>query len=287
MSLAECLFALRTPIVVMVEQKGPTITRPRKKPNMILFFSSCGSTLADLQQALEDYLPVLLGIGSQLQHKVRFVWINQEDEAEMPTFLPRISTDGYQPKVSKSIHVLNVCHFEIENKWASIDILLKVAGYLDCAIRHVLLQLPSEISDLPLDLVGLLQAICLQGHEISFLCGDLANEVAIDSTKATLSVKQRFACEMVKYCQKNLFNIESIFPFFKMRDGSDLILDHCKEFTNSGISILSGIESVVLGSHSEDVRGSKNEGMRVFDIPRLQGKLSKTHFVIICLLACV
>lgn len=74
-----------------------------------------GSTLADLQQALEDYLPVLLGLvkdgkacinvtlvrkyllfqisansvsyllflGSQLQYKVQFVWVNQEDEAEV------------------------------------------------------------------------------------------------------------------------------------------------------------------------------------------------------------
>lgn len=45
-----------------------------------------GSTLADLHQALEDYLPVLLGLvkdGSQLQHKVQFVWINQEDEQEV------------------------------------------------------------------------------------------------------------------------------------------------------------------------------------------------------------
>lgn len=45
-----------------------------------------GSTLADLHQALEDYLPVLLGLvkdGSHLQHKVQFVWINQEDDAEV------------------------------------------------------------------------------------------------------------------------------------------------------------------------------------------------------------
>ena len=33
----------------------------------------------------------------------------------------------------------------------------------------------------------------------------------------------------------------------------------------------SGVESTVLGSHCEDVQGSKNKGMRVFDIPRLQG----------------
>ena len=69
--------------------------------------------MADLQQALEDYLPVLLGLvrdgksmisvdwfelsifksspncyfpyfaGSSLQHKVQFVWVNQEDDAEV------------------------------------------------------------------------------------------------------------------------------------------------------------------------------------------------------------
>nr|POE69598.1 hypothetical protein CFP56_14404 [Quercus suber] len=44
-----------------------------------------GSTLADLQQALVDYLPVLLGLvkdGNHLQYKVQFVWVNQEDDAE-------------------------------------------------------------------------------------------------------------------------------------------------------------------------------------------------------------
>lgn len=81
--------------------------------------SSGGSTLADLQQALEDYLPVLLGLvengkawfspsvhdacsfhtmcwliaylyyaGSHLQYKVQFVWVNQEDEAEV---IPKFS----------------------------------------------------------------------------------------------------------------------------------------------------------------------------------------------------
>lgn len=34
----------------------------KKKLNLILFISAGGSTLADLQQALEDYLPVLLGL---------------------------------------------------------------------------------------------------------------------------------------------------------------------------------------------------------------------------------
>jgi len=83
---------------------------------------SGGSTLADLQQALEDYLPVLLGLvengktcfslfildecslhnlfwliaylycaGSHLQYKIQFAWVNQEDDAEViPTFLVHV-----------------------------------------------------------------------------------------------------------------------------------------------------------------------------------------------------
>ncbi|KAL5545241.1 hypothetical protein UlMin_009025, partial [Ulmus minor] len=219
-SLAERLSALRTRIVVMAGQEGPTISRTRRKTQ------HGGSTLADLQQALEDYLPVLLGLvkdGSQLQHKVQFVWINQEDEAEETAIsnawyeilsvlhlmamlslsqaslllLPRTSADGHQPKVSE------------ENRRASIDILLKAAGYLDCAVRHVLPQLPSELRrDLPVDLAeGVLRALCLQalGQGVDIQLG-----MAIDSTKATLAVKRRLACEMVKYWQQAQDNIMNL-----------------------------------------------------------------------------
>uniref|UniRef100_A0A803P464 BRO1 domain-containing protein n=1 Tax=Cannabis sativa TaxID=3483 RepID=A0A803P464_CANSA len=210
-SLVEKLSALRTRIVVMAGQEGPTITRTRRKTQ------HGGSTLADLQQALEDYLPVLLGLvkdGSQLQYRVQFLWINQEDEAEetalsnawyevlsvlhlMATLLlsqanllllPRTSADGYQPKVSE------------ENRRASVDIFLKAAGYLDCAVRHVLPHFPSELRrNLPVDLAeGVLRALCLQalGQGVDIQLG-----MAIDSTKATLAVKRRLACEMVKYWQ--------------------------------------------------------------------------------------
>lgn len=85
--------------------------------------SAGGSTLADLQQALEDYLPVLLGLvkdgktcvrpfaldacslynmswliaylyhlGSHLQYKVQFVWVNQEDDAEV---IPSLNINFY------------------------------------------------------------------------------------------------------------------------------------------------------------------------------------------------
>ncbi|KAF8014644.1 hypothetical protein BT93_H0449 [Corymbia citriodora subsp. variegata] len=221
-NLVERLSALRTRIVVMAGQEAPTITRTRRKSAT----QHGGSTLADLLQALEDYLPVLLGLvkdGSPLQHKVSFVWINQEDDAEETAIsnawyevlsvlhlmamlalsqanlllLPRTSADGHHAKVSE------------ENRRASVDIFLKAAGYLDCAVRHVLPQLSTELRrELPVDLAeGVLRALCLQALGQG---ADVQLGMAIDSTKATLAVKRRLACEMVKYWQQaqdNLMNL--------------------------------------------------------------------------------
>lgn len=221
-NMVERLSALRTRIVVMAAQEGPTITRTRRKSAT----QHGGSTLADLHQALEDYLPVLLGLvkdESQLQYKVQFVWVNQEDEAEETSIsnawyevlsvlhlmamlslsqanlllLPRTSADGYQPKVSE------------ESRRASVDIFLKAAGYLDCAVRHVLPQMSPELRrELPVDLAeGDLRALCLQalGQGVDIQLG-----MAIDSTKATLAVKRRLACEMVKYWQQAQDNIMNL-----------------------------------------------------------------------------
>ncbi|XP_052110316.1 uncharacterized protein LOC107466482 [Arachis duranensis] len=168
----------------MASQEGPTITRTKRKSAT----QHGGSTLLDLLQALEDYLPVLLGLvndGSHLQYKVQFVWVNQEDDAEANfLLLPRSSTDGYQLKVSE------------ESRRASVDIFLKAAGYLDCAVKHVLPQLPAELRrNLPVDLAeGTLRALSLQalGQGVDIQLG-----MAIDSTKATLAVKRRLACKMV------------------------------------------------------------------------------------------
>ncbi|XP_010248876.1 PREDICTED: uncharacterized protein LOC104591623 isoform X2 [Nelumbo nucifera] len=220
--LVERLSALRTRIVVMVGQEAPTATKTRRRTAT----RHGGSTLADLQQALEDYLPVLLGLvkdGNQLQHKVQFTWVNQEDDAEetaMPNawyevlsvlhlmamlslsqanllLLPKASTDGYQPKVSE------------ESRRTSIDVFLKAAGFLDCALNHVIPQLPPELRRvLPVDLrEGTLQALCMQalGQGVDIQLG-----MAIDSTKATIAVKRRLACEMVKYwhqAEDNIINL--------------------------------------------------------------------------------
>ncbi|KAK4426967.1 hypothetical protein Salat_1465500 [Sesamum alatum] len=218
----EQLSALRTRIVVMAGQEAPTITRTRRRTAT----QHGGSTLGDLLQALEDYLPVLLELvkdGNPLQQQLQFVWVNQEDETEETTMysawyevlsvlhlmatlslsqanlllLPRASTDGYQPKVSE------------ESRRSSIDVFLKAAGYLDCAVRHVLPQLPDEPRrNLPVDLAeGVLRALCLQalGQGVDIQLG-----LAIDSTKPTLAVKRRLACEMVKYWQQAQDNIMNL-----------------------------------------------------------------------------
>lgn len=210
-SLVNRLSALRTRIVAMAVHEATTAIK--SKQNMITRNGT--STFSDLLQALEDYLPVLLGLtkdGSQLKDKVQFVWLNQEDDDEQTTIgnvwyevlsvlhlmamlclaeanyllLPRKSKDGYQQRVSE------------ENRRRSIDVLLKAAGYLDCSIRHVLPQIPLELRrNLPVDLSEEeLHALCMQalGQGV-----DIQLEMAIDSPKATLAVKRRLACEMVKY----------------------------------------------------------------------------------------
>ncbi|KAH7571183.1 hypothetical protein JRO89_XS05G0264900 [Xanthoceras sorbifolium] len=221
-SLVERLSALRTRIVVMAGQEAPMPTKPRRTATQ-----HGGSTLADLQQALEDYLPVLLGLvqnGNQLQNKFQFSWGNQEDDAEETTIsnswyellsvlhlmtmislsqanlllLPKTSsTDDYQPKVSEDC------------KRDSIDIFLKAAGYLDFAVHHVLPQLPPELrKELPVDLAeGVLRAFCLQalGQVVDIQLG-----MAIDCVKATLAVKRRFACELVKYWHQAQENIHDL-----------------------------------------------------------------------------
>lgn len=209
-SLVERLSALRTRIVVMAGEEGLVPAKSRRVATR-----HGGSAMADLQQALEDYLPVLLGLAQnahQLQHKLQFVWINQEDDTEETAMsncwyevlsvlhlmamlsllqanlllLPKTPADGYQSTVSE------------ESRRASIDIFLKAAGYLDFAIQHVLPQFPPELrKDLPLDLAeGVLRALCLQALSQGV---DIQLGMAIDSVKATTAVKRRLACEMVTY----------------------------------------------------------------------------------------
>ncbi|KAG0474698.1 hypothetical protein HPP92_014384 [Vanilla planifolia] len=220
--LVDRLSALRTRVVVMTAQEKPMANRPRRKTAT----QHGGSTMADLLQALEDYLPVILGLagnGNKLKYKVKFAWINQEDDTEDTAMadvsyeilsvlhlmamiclyeanlllLPKAAVDGTQSRAPE------------EGKRSAIDILLKAAGYLDCAIQHVLPQISVEQrKDLPIDLAEeKLRALCMQalGQGI-----DLQLSLAIDSPKATLAVKRRLACEMVKCWHQAKDNISKL-----------------------------------------------------------------------------
>ncbi|GAB2225448.1 hypothetical protein Droror1_Dr00006240 [Drosera rotundifolia] len=216
--LVERLTALRTRIVVMVGQEAPSFARSRKKSAT----QHGGSTLADLQQALEDYLPVLLGLvkdGNQLQQMVQFVWVNQEDDLEETSMfsawyevlsiihlMALLSLSKANLLLLPKMHQAKVSD---ESRRASVDVFLKAAGYLDFAVQHVIPQLsPENRRNLPVDLAaGVLRALCLQalGQIVDVQLG-----LAIDSTKATLAVKRRLACEMVKYWQQALDNISNL-----------------------------------------------------------------------------
>eukprot|EP01018_Ginkgo_biloba_P017219 Gb_12160 [translate_table: standard] len=185
--MVERLSALRTRIVVMAAEEGPTVAKTKRKAAT----QHGGSTLADLQQALEDYLPVLLGLAHEgnliaalkkgndfseetalsstwyevlsVLHIMAMISLSQANSL----LLPKAPVDGHQPKVSE------------ENKKTAIEMLLKSAGYLEYGVRHILTQIPEEIKyaianmsqcalfshlrKLPTDLQeGVLQAISVQ-----------------------------------------------------------------------------------------------------------------------------
>lgn len=221
-SMVEHLSALRTRIVVIASEGAPSVTKIKRKTAT----QQGGSTLPDLQLALEDYLPVLLGLakyGNQLNDFVEFSWINQEDDEKETVLsnawyevlsilhmmamislsqansllIPRAPADGYQPKVSE------------ENKKTAIGMFLKAAGYLDYGVRYILTMIPNEVKmKLPTDLQeGVLQAISLQalGQGVELQLG-----MAIDCPKATLAVKRRLACEKVKYWRQAQYCISDL-----------------------------------------------------------------------------
>uniref|UniRef100_A0ACD5TBR6 Uncharacterized protein n=1 Tax=Avena sativa TaxID=4498 RepID=A0ACD5TBR6_AVESA len=212
--LTERLAVSRTRIASMAAREALAVSRPRWRA----ITQHGGSTSADLVKALEEYLPVVLGMtkdGSELEDKIQFAWMNQEDDAEetaLPSawyevlsvvhmmamlrlsqanslLLPKTSLEGYHAKVSE------------ENKRASVEVFLKAAGHLECAMQHVLPRMsPEKRKGLPVDLSeAVLRATCMQalGQAIDVQLG-----LAIDSPKATLAVKRRLACEMVKCWQQ-------------------------------------------------------------------------------------
>ncbi|MCO5603625.1 hypothetical protein L7F22_057776 [Adiantum nelumboides] len=227
-SLAENFVALRTRIEAMVSGEGTQPKLLKKKSALGQQQSqSLHYYVADLQLAIEDYLPALLGlieIEGSSNEALEFSWTNQEDPQqetaiadaryELLSLLhlmamlglsqansllsPVSSTDGYQPKVTE------------ENKRASLDAFLRASGILKCAFNSVMTEMSEDLKKrLPADLSkDTLHALCMQalgqGIEIQL-------SFAIDNAKATLAVKRRLACEQLKCWAQVKSSIHTVF----------------------------------------------------------------------------
>eukprot|EP00249_Psilotum_nudum_P012964 c24076_g1_i1 orf=322-1608(-) len=223
-NMLDHLSALRTRITAMAATgEAPA---PLVKLNCNTALQQAKMTLADLQEALDDYLPVLLGLtkeGSQLRDAVEFSWTNQEDEEQETVIAnslyellsvlhlmaivglsqinllltPQPPVDGYQAKSPE------------ENKRTAIMCFLKVSGILEYAINVVIPRMPEEIKRrLPVDLKeGVLHALSMQalGQAVGIQLG-----FAIDNVKATLAVKRRLACEQMKCWQQAKESMHSV-----------------------------------------------------------------------------
>ncbi|KAF3334463.1 BRO1-like domain-containing protein [Carex littledalei] len=146
------------------------------------------SRISQLQQALEEYLPVLLGLTNKgLNTLVEFKWKSLEDDEEFSVacawyealsivhamamlslleanlvLLPKEIPNGSERKVSE------------DSKKDVVELLLKASGCLEYCVHHILVQIPTQGVEMQLGL-------------------------ASESDNATLSVKRRLACELVAY----------------------------------------------------------------------------------------
>lgn len=220
-AIVERLAALQTRITAMA---GEESIAPRSRSKRRSATQHGGTTVEDLQQAVEDYLPLLLGLvkeGGGLTNSVQFVWSNQEDEEQ------ETSIFSSQYELLSVLHLMAVLDLACanrllspyypgespqdraaeDNRKAAVDMLLKASGKLECAINSVMPKLSEELKGkLPADLSEcVLRALSLQalGQGVEIQLG-----LAIDNLKATLAVKRRLACEHVKYWQQAFDNIQ-------------------------------------------------------------------------------
>ncbi|CAL9230215.1 unnamed protein product [Arabidopsis halleri] len=180
-----------------------------------------GSAISELRTALEEYLCLLTGLikkkNDGTEGCVEFKWRTLGDDpraeicctnlwmemlivihmmaalalAEANSLM--IPKDCYASGSGNGVRVVSTgCRRD------AVDLLLKASGYLDFCVREILTQLLPDIkSKLPDDMQeSVLQTLSIQalgqGTEIQL-------GLAVDSQKATLSVKRRIACEQVIY----------------------------------------------------------------------------------------
>ncbi|KAH7442834.1 hypothetical protein KP509_02G004100 [Ceratopteris richardii] len=193
---------------VALEDKITTVSKLRSQWKS--FTQHGKKKVSDLQQALEDYLLMMINLVNedvQPAQTVPFVWKNQED-AQLET-----SISEFYYEVASVLHAMAMCSLFQANllltyngqetsgledrRKQAIDVFLKVSGVLECAVKNILPRLSKEgRSKIPADLKeGVLHALLMQslGQSVEIQLG-----LAIENVKATLAVKRRLACEQVK-----------------------------------------------------------------------------------------
>nr|GMC99547.1 BRO1 domain-containing protein BROX homolog isoform X2 [Ipomoea batatas] len=175
------------------------------------------SAITQLQQALQQYLPLLLGLATKeygLDEVGEFKWKNLEDgkeemmcEAnlwfELLSVLHMMAMLTLVEANSKLIpkNTTDSCGRQLVTTDCmrdAVDLLVKAAGYLDLCVRDISLRLHPDIKErLPVDLqeqvlAAILNQALAQGTEIQF-------SLALETQNATLSVKRRLACEQLSY----------------------------------------------------------------------------------------
>ncbi|KAJ6949183.1 hypothetical protein NC651_003247 [Populus alba x Populus x berolinensis] len=197
--LVDRLACLRNQIVLVAEDTG-------------------GSAVAELRRALEEYLPLLIGLTKKehgLEGLVEFKWKNLEDGRlensvanswfELLSVIHMIAmlnlSEANSLMIPKDHSGSGIRVVSSDCKRDSVDLLLKASGCLVFCVREIMAHLPPDIkkkfSEDFQD--GVLEAISIQalgqGTEIQL-------GLAVGSQKASLSVKRRLACEqLIYFCQ--------------------------------------------------------------------------------------
>ncbi|OVA09636.1 BRO1 domain [Macleaya cordata] len=204
--LLDRLNSLRNQIVLIAEDTG-------------------GSAFHELQRALEEYLPVLLGLTKKefgLEGIVEFKWKNLLDGQQ------EICLTSSWFELLSVVHMMAILLLSEANsllvpmdpvdgcernppedcKKDAIELLIKASGYLEFCVRCILAPLPPDLkSRLPIDMQeGFLEAISIQalGQGTELQLG-----LAVESKKATLSVKRRLACEQLTYFAQAHFSLSA------------------------------------------------------------------------------
>ncbi|XP_071725382.1 uncharacterized protein [Rutidosis leptorrhynchoides] len=194
--LADRLTCLRNQIVLVADNTG-------------------GSAIPELRRALEEYLPLLIGLTRKehgLEELVEFKWKNLEDRRketcvenslfELLSVIHMMAvltlSEANSIMIPKDYSGSGIRIVSTDCKREAVDLLLKASGYLEFCVKEILTSIPDEIKKrLPKDFQdGVLEAISIQalgqGTEIQL-------GLAVESQKASLSVKRRLACEQLVY----------------------------------------------------------------------------------------